>query len=167
MQVEDFTLEVDLMETAKQVSVILENKPGRLAHLLSALAREKVNLAALTVMDHREQGVLRFIANDSAQAIRALKGLGVPHSETEVLLVELRNRPGALAQVCEVLGAGHVHIDYAYCSAGGRLGKTVAVLKVSNTEKARRLLGEGPNAAARQRPERRPVRDHRTYQPPR
>jgi hypothetical protein len=64
-----------------------------------------------------------------------------------------------------VLAEGHVHIDYAYCSTGGRAGRTTAVLKVSNTEKARRLVGEvaGRGPAARQ--ERRPARDHRIYQP--
>jgi hypothetical protein len=153
------------MEILRQVSVILENKPGRLADLLSALARQKVNLLALTIMSHHEQGVLRFVANDLAQTARVLKDLGVPHTETEVLVVELRNQPGALAQVCEVLGAGHVNIEYAYSSTGRRGGKTTAVLKVANTEKAVRLLGEGARGTPRRRLERRPVRDQRTYLP--
>jgi hypothetical protein len=153
------------MDTARQVSVFLENKPGRLAHLLSALAGEKVNLVALTVMDHHEQGVLRFLASDPARAVQSLKNLGVPYFETEVLLIELRNQPGALARVCEVLAEGHVHIDYAYCSTGGRTGKTVAVLKVSNTEKAKRLLGDLASRSPASRQEGRPARDHRIYQP--
>jgi hypothetical protein len=153
------------METATQLSVFLENKPGRLAHLLSVLARAKINLLALTVMDHHEQGVLRFIANDPANAMQALQGAGVPHFETEVLFIELRNQPGALARVCELLAAGHVHIDYAYGSTGGRLGKTGAVFKVSNTAKARQLLGERARTTAGKRHQKRPVRDHRIYQP--
>lgn len=155
------------METARQLSVFLENKPGRLAQVLAGLAREKVNLLALTVMDHREQGVLRFLATDAARAVQALKALGVAYYETDVLVVELRNQPGALAHVCEVLGKAHVNIDYAYCSAAGRNGKTTAVLKVSNVERARRELGGGGNGAARARGERRPVRDRQAYQPPR
>src|SRR5689334_19627022 len=71
--------EVEVMEIVRQVSVFLENKPGRLAQLLSALAREKVNLVALTVMDHHEQGVLRFLASDPTRAVQALKNLGVPY----------------------------------------------------------------------------------------
>src|SRR5215472_1811649 len=59
----DNLMEVRSMETAKQVSVFLENKPGRLANVLSALAREKVNIIALTVMDSHEHSVLRIVAN--------------------------------------------------------------------------------------------------------
>jgi hypothetical protein len=155
------------METARQVSVVLENKPGRLAQVLAALAREKVNLLALTVMDHREQGVLRFLANDAGKAVQVLKGLGVPCFEAEVLAVELRNQPGALARVCEVLGEEHVNIDYAYCSAAGRNGKTTAVFKVSNTERALRVLGSGESSPARPRGKRPTVRDQRAYRGPR
>jgi hypothetical protein len=153
------------MESARQLSVFVENQPGRLAHFLAALAQEKVNLLALTVVDHHEQGVLRFIADDPARAAQVLKRLGVPYFETEVLFVELRNQPGALARVCELLGAEHVHIDYAYCSAGGRSSKTTAVLKVSNTAKAIRLLAQRASGTKRGQSERRPVRDHRIYQP--
>jgi hypothetical protein len=148
------------------VSVFLENKPGRLAHVLSALARDKVNITALTVMDSHEHNVLRLVASEPAQVIQTLKGLSIPYAETEVLLVELRNQPGALAHVCEVLGAEHINIDYAYCSAGGRNGKTIGVFKLSNTEKAMRVLGESPNNSARRRLEGRPLRDRRTYHPP-
>src|SRR5262249_41461837 len=111
------------METTKQISVFLENKPGRLANVLSALAREKVNLAALTVMDSHEHGMLRLVADDPAKARQVVKGLGAPFVETDVIAVELRNQPGAMAHVCEVLAAEHIGIEYAYCSSGGRNGK--------------------------------------------
>jgi hypothetical protein len=159
-------LEVRAVETAKQVSVFLENKPGRLAKVLSALARDKVNITALTVMDSHEHSVLRVVANDLDKTAQVLKGLSIPHAETEVLLVELKNQPGALAHVCELLAGEHVNIDYAYCSSGGRNGRVVGIFKVSNTEKAMRALGEVGNSAARKRLERRPPRDRRTYQPP-
>lgn len=154
------------MERTKQVSVFLENKPGRLAHVLTALAREKVNITALTVMDSHEHNVLRFVAEDPVQVVRILKGLGIAYAETEVLLVEMRNQPGALAHVCAVLGAEHVNIEYAYCSAGGRNGRTLGVFRLSNMEKATRVLTESPNNTARRRVEGRPLRDRRTYHPP-
>jgi len=153
------------METSKQISVFLENKPGRLANVLSALAREKVNIIAMSVMDSHEHSALRFVCEDAASAARVLKELGTPHAEAEVLVVELRNHPGALAHVCELMGAEHVNIDYAYCSAGGRNGKTLGVFKVSNTEKARKLLGGALDINARRRLEGRPLRDRRAYQP--
>lgn len=146
-----------LVETTKQVSVFLENKPGRLANVLSALEREKVNVGGLTVMDSHEHSVLRFVTSDRARTIHVLKSLGTPHTETEVLLVELRNQPGALAHVCEQLAAEHINIEYCYVSAGGRNGKTFGVFKVSNADKAVRILSQPAASRVRRTMGRRPM----------
>src|SRR5207245_1993114 len=145
------------MASTKQISVFLQNKPGRLAHVLSALAREKVNLNALTVMASHETGVLRFIVDDLAKARQVLKKLGTPFSESDVVQVDLRNQPGAMAHICEVLAGEHLNIEYAYSGPGGRNGKSIGIFKVSNTEKASRLLAESPNNLARRRMGRRPI----------
>ncbi len=154
------------MEMMKQVSVFLENKPGRLANVLSALAKEKVNITALTVMDSHEHSVLRLVTDDAAKTSQVLKGLDAQHAVAEVLAVELKNQPGALAHVCELLGAEHVNIDYAYCSAGGRNGKTYGIFKVSNTEKAMKVLSGPVDVATRRKLDGRPLRDRRSYQKP-
>jgi hypothetical protein len=154
------------VQTTKQISVFLENKPGRLANVLLALAREKVNITALTVMDSHEHNVLRFVADDVDKTRQALKEMSIPFAETEVLLVELRNQPGELAHVCELLGAEHVNIEYAYCSSGGRNGKTLGIFKVSNALKAIRVIGASPNNSVRRRLQQRPLRSRRSYQPP-
>jgi hypothetical protein len=145
------------METTKQVSVFLENKPGRLAKVLASLEREKINVTGLTVMDSHEHSVLRVVTSDLAKTGQVLRGLGTPYTETEVLLVELRNQPGALAHICEQLAAEHINIDYCYVSAGGKNGKTLGVFKVSNTDKAMRLLGQTNNHRARRLVGRRPM----------
>jgi hypothetical protein len=145
------------MASNKQVSVFLENKPGRLANVLSALARDKVNLNALTVMANHETGVLRFITDDLAKARSVLKGVGAPFSETDVVLLELRNQPGAMAHVCETLAGQHINVEYAYSGPGGRNGKSIGIFKVSNTEKAAKVLAESPNNS-RRRMGRRPIR---------
>jgi len=152
------------METAKQVSIFLENKPGRLANVLSALAKEKVNVTALTVMDSREHNVMRVVTNDGTKTVQVLKGMGIPFAETEVLLVDLKNQPGALAHVCEVLAGDHINIDYCYASSGGRNGQVYGIFKVSNTDRAKQLLGGG--GTNNKRAERRPLRDKRSYSGP-
>ena len=151
------------MQTSKQVSVFLENKPGRLGKVLSALAREKVNITALTVMDSHEHSVLRLVADDLPRTRQVLRGLGTSHTETDVLLVDLKNQPGALARVCEMLGNEHVNIDYCYCSSGGRNGRVLGIFKVSNNEKAMRALGNAVNNTGRRRLERKPPRERRSY----
>lgn len=148
------------MQTRKQITVFLENKPGRLAQILAELARQKINVIALSVMDRHEAGVLRLVTEDEAQTAQAIAGLNAPFTESDVLAVELRNQPGALAHICEVLATAHISIDYAYCSSGGRNGKVFGMFKVSNADKAQKLLAESPN---QRRPERRSLRDQRSY----
>jgi hypothetical protein len=152
------------METTKQVSVLLENKPGRLANILRALEKQKINVTGMTVMDSHEHSVLRLVTSDEVKTVVVLKEMGANYTTTEVLLVELRNQPGALARLCEVLAAEHINIDYCYISAGGRNGKTYGIFKVSSIDKAQRVLaGAGVNSAGKRRLERRPPRDLRSY----
>jgi hypothetical protein len=122
-----------------------------------------VNITALTVMDSHEHSVLRLVADDLARTLQVLNSLGTPHAETDVLLVELKNQPGALAHVCEQLGGEHVNIDYCYCSSGGRNGRVLGIFKVSNTEKAMRALGGSANNSGRRKLERKQLRDRRSY----
>jgi hypothetical protein len=147
------------MEIAKQVTAFLENKPGRLANICSALGREKINILALTVMDSKEHSVLRLVADDLTRTKAALKAIGTPFQESEVIIVELENRPGALARICEKLAGDHVNIDYAYCSSGARNGRTIGIFKVSNLVKASHALTNNRNLPSRQRqkPGRRPA----------
>lgn len=148
------------MQARKQITVFLENKPGRLAKVLSELAHHKINIVALSVMDHQEHGVLRVVTDNQADSTKVIQSLNSPFRESDVLEVELKNQPGALAHVCEVLAADHINIEYAYCSSGGRNGKVVGIFKVSNIDKAIRLLNESPN---HRRVEKRPLRDQRSY----
>jgi hypothetical protein len=150
------------VETTKQITVFLESKPGRLANILSSLAREKVNITAMSVMDKHEHSVLRVVTDDPAKTVQVVQGLNTPFTETDVLIVELRNQPGALAHVCEVLAAEHINVDYAYCSSGGRNGRVVGIFKVANVEKANRVLSQTTNNSTRKL-ERRPLRDQRAY----
>ena len=152
------------MQTTKQITVFLENKPGRLANVLAALAEERVNITALSVMDKHEHSVLRLTTDDPGKTTQIIQRLNTPFTEADVLIVTLKNQPGALAHVCEVLAAEHINIDYAYCSSGGRNGKVYGIFKVSNTDKAMRVLGQSPNNSSR-RLEKRVLRNQRVYAP--
>src|SRR5437588_10791992 len=96
-----------------QFSVFLVNKPGVLAQVTGALAQAKVNLVAVTLVDSQEHGVLRMVAEKPTEAREVLKKLNLPMTETEVLCVDLPNRPGALADVATQLGKDHININYA------------------------------------------------------
>ena len=128
------------MSVDKQFSVFLVNKPGVLAQVCRALADKKLNIKALTLVDSQEHGVLRVVVENGSTAARALRTLNVPVTETEVLSVEMSNDPGAMADLCSRLGAEHININYAYCTAGIKGGKTVAIFKIGDIKKAQKIL---------------------------
>jgi hypothetical protein len=134
---------VEIMNVAIQFSIFMVNKPGVLAQVLGEFARAKINVIAMTMMDSVEHGVMRVIFETPEKARGVLTRLNMPCNETEVLCVELDNKPGALAAVAEKLAKNHINISYAYCTAGARGGRTTGVLKVANVEKAMRILQEG------------------------
>ncbi len=148
------------MQTAKQLSVTLVNKPGRLAALLTALNKEKVSFRALSVMDTGERGTLRFVPDDFAAAKEILEKANLRFDAADVLVVEIPNQPGGFRKICERLAADHLNIDYAYCSfnEGGRgKGGSLAVLKVNDLAKAQRVLSENGTTSRRKQPGRRPA----------
>jgi hypothetical protein len=129
------------MELITQFSVFLVNKPGVLAQVTQQLAQAKINVLAMTVMDSSEHGVLRVIAADVERARTALRKLNLPTTETDVLMVEMPNRPGSLADICARFADAHINISYAYCTTGSPGGKARGVFKLADTKKAMRILG--------------------------
>ena len=127
-------------QTIPQFSVFLVNKPGVLAQLTKSLADSKVNIAAMTLMDSQEHGVLRLVAENADAARAVITKLNLPMTETEVLTLEMNNRPGALADVAELLATNHININYAYVSSGAPGGHTTGIFKVNDVKKAQHVL---------------------------
>ena len=125
-----------------QFSIFLVNKPGVLAQTLNAIAEEKVNIIAMTMMDSVEHGVLRITVSQRDQAHDVLKRLNVAFNETDVICVTLPNKVGAFAAIVTQLARAHINVNYAYCTAGARGGRTTGVLKVADMKKALKILGE-------------------------
>ncbi len=128
------------MSSQTQFSLFLINKPGVLAQVARALAEQKVNIVAMTLVDSQEHGVLRLVADNAAHAQTALGALGLPMTQTQVLCLELSNRPGALAEVAGLLGKNHININYAYCTSGAGGGRTTGIFKVADPKKAQHVL---------------------------
>ena len=131
------------MERNVQFSVFLVNKPGVLSQIFRELARAKVNIEAVAMLDSMEHGVLRFTVDAPGGARPALQRLNIPFTEAEVLEVSLPNRPGAVADVCERLAGAHINVGYLYCTSGTAPGKTNVVLKVPDIKKAVKVLENG------------------------
>ena len=125
-----------MLKPAIQFSVFLVNKPGILSRVCDELAGHKINVIALTLMDSVEHGVFRFVAEDVAKARLALASLNIPTTETEVLMAEMPNRPGAMADLCSRLNSQHISIKDAYVTSGAPGGRTLGIFKVDNLKKA-------------------------------
>jgi hypothetical protein len=123
-----------------QFSVFLVNKPGVLAQVTGALAEAKINLLAMTLVDSQEHGVLRLVTENIAAARELLQKLNLPMTETEVICVDLPNKPGALADVATLLGQNHININYAYVTSGAPGGRTTGIFKVADQAKAQHVL---------------------------
>lgn len=128
------------METYTQFSIFLPNKPGVLSQIFRELARSKLNVTSIAMMDSMEHGVLRLITDDPGGTRPALKQLNVSVSEAEVLGVTLPNRPGAAADLCEKLAHAHINIGYMYCTGPTKGGKTLVILRVPDIRKASKVL---------------------------
>lgn len=124
------------MQKYVQFSIFLVNKPGVMSQLFSEMAKAKVNITSVSMMDSMEHGVLRMIVDDPDLARPTFQRLNTPVKETEVLGVTLPNRPGAVADLCDRLASSHIHIGYMYCTSGAKGGKTMVVIKVPNIKKA-------------------------------
>ncbi len=133
------------MQSLIQFSVFLVNKPGVLSQVCTELAKAKVNITAMAMMDSMEHGVLRLITDAPDRTRLVLRKLNIPTTETDVLSVDMPNRPGAVADICERLSQGHVHISYVYCTTGEKGGRTMGIFKTSDMKKAQKLIEEHRN----------------------
>lgn len=125
------------MRVERQLSLILENRPGVLAEVCSDLASHKINIHGITVANLVDHSVVRMVVSDPNRAIHLLGAAGVLVFESEVLAVEADNTPGKLADIATRLGKAKVNIDYLYASApGAPRGKATVFLRVNNLKRA-------------------------------
>jgi hypothetical protein len=130
------------MEFVYEVTAYLENKPGRLAKICSALGHEKINIRALSVMDTTDRSVLRFVTDQLEATKKVMTSLGTEFTCREVLAVPIDHRPGALARILERLAEEHINIEYAYASNSSDSGKALGIFHTSNPKRALQILNE-------------------------
>ncbi len=108
----------------RQISIFSENRPGRLAAVARTMEEEEINIYAFSIADANGFGVIRAIVNKPDEAYKKLSEMGFTVSFTDVIAVRMRDEPGGLFDIAEILGDAGINIDYAYAYSG----KEVAVL---------------------------------------
>jgi hypothetical protein len=127
---------------AKQISVFLENKAGRLSHVTRVLGDAGINIRALSIADTSDFGILRIIVNDPGKAYRILKEADFTVSETEVVAVQVADAPGGLASVLEQMAETNLNIEYLYAFLGTSDNDALVIFKVEDIENACTIFKE-------------------------
>ncbi|MBL0714717.1 MAG: ACT domain-containing protein [Desulfosarcina sp.] len=127
---------------AEQISVFLENKTGRLCEVTGILAEARVNIRALALADTSDFGVLRLIVDHTEKAREALKKAGFTVGKTNVLAVEVPDRPGGLHDILDLLHSSGINVEYMYAFVQQSGSNAVMIFRFDNTDEALRVIQE-------------------------
>lgn len=123
-----------------QLSVFLENKPGRLQHILQALAAQGINIVALTIAELTDFGILRLVVDRPEEAFQALRAEEITCTKTEVMAVVIEDQPGALFRLIEAFTRCQINIEYMYAFLGGQGSRPTMVFRFENLAQAQEAL---------------------------
>jgi hypothetical protein len=126
----------------EQISVFLENKAGRLAEVARVLSKAGVNIRALSLADTSDFGILRLIVDDNEQAKAALKGEGFTVAKTNVIAVEVEDRPGGLSAILDILSQQDINVEYMYAFVQHTGKDAVIIFRFDDIDRAVKLLRE-------------------------
>ncbi|OGV67536.1 MAG: hypothetical protein A3K19_17675 [Lentisphaerae bacterium RIFOXYB12_FULL_65_16] len=126
----------------KQLSIFLENKAGRLAHVTGILGDAGVNIRALALADTSDFGILRLIVNDVDKAQEVLRKHNVVCVANDVTAVEVEDKPGGLAKVLVVLQSAGVNVEYMYAFTEWKTGRAALIFRFDDPDKAAKRLSE-------------------------
>jgi hypothetical protein len=115
--------------SVQQISVFVENRQGRVASVTRCLADAGVNVRAMSMADAPDFGIFRFVVDDPNSACQALKASGFLIDTTDLVAVEVPDRPGGLAYVLGVLADARVNVEYMYAYQINNRGSAVILFR--------------------------------------
>ncbi len=124
----------------EQISVFIENKSGRLAEIARVLGDAGINIRALSLADTTDFGILRLIVNNREKAMQVLKERGFTVSKTEVVAVEVPDRPSGLSAILQALDGESINVEYMYAFVERCGENAVIIFRFDETERAIRVL---------------------------
>ncbi len=126
----------------KQISIFVENKPGRLCSVTKLLKENDIDIRALSIADTKDFGILRIIVNKPELASNVLKNAGCTISVTNVIAIGIDDKPGGLAEAMECLYAANISVEYMYAFISKSENEAYVIMRVENNDKAIEALKE-------------------------
>ena len=126
----------------KQLSVFLENRPGKLFELTALLAEKGIDMRALSIAETTDFGIARIIVDDAFRAAQVLREGQFIAQFSDVLAFAVPDEPGGLHHLLGEFNAAQVNIEYMYAFLGGKRGQAYMIFRVTNTEIAEKALVE-------------------------
>lgn len=120
----------------RQISVMLENIPGKLAEVSRILADAKINIRALTAAETTDFAILRLIVSDTKKAVEALRKNRFAVSESDMIAIQMKDEPGSLAKVAESFSRNGINIEYLYPIITSK--NAIVAFRVSDIEGAKK-----------------------------
>ena len=126
---------------AKQLTVFIENRSGRLSEVLNVLKQNKVNILSLSLADTTEFGLLRLIVDNAARGKESLTESGFSSLLSDVSIIQIPHKVGSLQELLKTLDANGINIEYMY-GLSIESDRAYVVMKASDIEKLDRVLEE-------------------------
>lgn len=124
----------------KQISTFLENRTGRLAELAGILGRAGINIRTMNIAESQDFGILRMLVDRPEEAVKLLKESGFVSRLTDIVAVEVEDRPGGLAKVLDVLAKHNLNVEYMYAFFEKSKDRALLVIRFDVPDKAVQAL---------------------------
>lgn len=124
----------------KQLSLFIENRPGQMIAPFKTLADAGVNILTLSLADTQQFGILRLIVQDWEKGKKALEDAGCVVNVTEVVAIEVEDRPGGLYEILSVIDTGRINVEYMYAFTFGRGDRAALIFRFEDPDAAIELL---------------------------
>ena len=126
----------------KQISIFVENKEGRIKKAIDTLAKQNINIRALSIADTTKYGILRLIVSDNEKAIKALEADGFIVKENEVIILAVPDEPNGLNSTLAVFDEKGINLEYLYAFVSSKTDEAIVVMRLENMKKAIDALAE-------------------------
>lgn len=126
----------------KQLSVFVENKKGRMAHIAKIMGDAGVDIRALSIADTSDFGILRVIVDQPDTAVKVLKEAGLAVTLTDVIAVGMEDKPGSFAHVIRVVADAGIEVEYMYAFVGRTTDMAYMIMRVDHPQAAIEALSQ-------------------------